>query len=510
MELTLPTDLMYEVFSHVQDKPTIDNALKVAPDIVHKVVRRIYSPRVDEEPVSYLAAFPRLERAHVKEEDLDTLRPLSHLRSLCVEVEATSAECASRLEQIFRVKDRLDDQYYVFKIGDKVLNVCYHDRYCVPAKYYRRPRKYWLDWIGGTPRQYYDLLRSVRPYVDGNLGRILDIALKYRRPIIQAGLFKDIARYIDGKRLRDLVDLHMRDFITDAGYPHETDSVEALVSSGSTLASIAPLRYTRSSSVFLGRREIGHIPVPPDAMTLPPEILHHVFEYVQDKATIDSALEVVPDIVRDAVTCIHSPRVVQVSIDYLVAFKRLERTTNILVRVTQRRMRKLRALSHLRGLCVEVYDATKPYYCARRLKRIFRVLDKRDDQYFVFKVRSQDDVWNVCYHNGHCVTKHYALMSMGFTHDDISYLRPRPYFDLLQSALPLVDDKLRRALEVLLKYRRFVHIRHDRYLLDRITRQDLVSEDLPWHLLHYYDIPDRPMLYTREDAYTIISALYDD
>ena len=68
-------------------------------------------------------------------------------------------------------------------------------------------------------------------------------------------------------------------------------------------------------------------------MELPPEILYHVFENVQDLATIDSALEVVPDIVRDAVTCIHSPHVVEKPPEYLAAFRRLERTTNILVNV---------------------------------------------------------------------------------------------------------------------------------------------------------------------------------
>ena len=117
---------------------------------------------------------------------------------------------------------------------------------------------------------------------------------------------------------------------------------------------------------------------------LPPEILYQVFEYIDDRPTIDNALAVAPDIVHSAVRRIHSPRVVTKSIDYLVAFKRLERTTNILVRVPQKDIRKLRELSHLRSLCVEVYDASTT--CAKRLEDIFRVKDKRDDQFFVFKI----------------------------------------------------------------------------------------------------------------------------
>ena len=160
-------------------------------------------------------------------------------------------------------------------------------------------------------------------------------------------------------------------------------------------------------------------------MDLPPDVLYHVFEHVQDKATIDTALDVVPDIVHTVVRRIHSPRVVQVSIDYLVAFKRLERTTNVLVCVSQEDLDTLRPLSHLRGLCVQVFGSPTP----KQLEDIFRVQDKRDDQYFVFKLSSCTSR-DIIYRNSHCITDY---CPSGYTRDDIGSLRPRPYFDLLQS-----------------------------------------------------------------------------
>ena len=177
---------MYEVFSHVQDKPTIDNALKVAPDIVHKVVRSIHSPEVVYEPLEYLIAFPRLERAtnvlvRVNSHELDTLRPLSHLRSLCVEVpDATSDDyCIERLMRIFQEAKR-DDQLFVFR--DKDSSACFHNSHCIsPISRYARVGFTYEDSTHLRPRCYFDLLQSVRPLVGCNLGSVLDIMLKYRR-----------------------------------------------------------------------------------------------------------------------------------------------------------------------------------------------------------------------------------------------------------------------------------------------------------------------------------------
>ena len=246
METTLTRDALYEIFGHLDDKDTIDLALATVPDIVYTAVRRIHSPRVVRVPIQYLTAFKRLERTTnilvlVKEENLDTLRSLSHLRGLCVQVKAASAKCISRLEQIFSVADRRDDQYYVFKIKTPYAdwNVCYHNGHCASTNLFWRPVGFSTDDLSGIPRQYYDLLRSARPYVDGDIGGVLDITLKYRRHIVVASLLiKYIVQHVDRKRLQVLVDLHMRDFITDAGYAHETDSVEALVKSINTAANL--------------------------------------------------------------------------------------------------------------------------------------------------------------------------------------------------------------------------------------------------------------------------------
>ena len=265
---------------------------------------------------------------------------------------------------------------------------------------------------------------------------------------------------------------------------------------------------------------------------IPPELLYDIFGHVQDKETIDAVRGYAPDIVHDTVRHIRSPRVVQVSIDYLAAFKRLERTTNILVRISHKDIRNLRRLSHLRGLCVEVTDAPSIERCIKKLERIFRVEHKRDDQYFVFKVARPYGAWNACYHNGHYVATSLANRSLAFTHGDIQSLRPRAYFDLLQSVRSLVDDSLGRVLDIVLKYK-YSPI-DDRNLLLSIKRQigkrleDLIQvhmqdfiaaagvigeidpvellvkslhegHQLRWSMLPYYDIPDRPALLTEEE-----------
>ena len=263
-------------------------------------------------------------------------------------------------------------------------------------------------------------------------------------------------------------------------------------------------------------------------MDLPTDILYEIFGHVDDKATIDHALAVVPDIVHRAVRRIRSPRVVQVSIDYLVAFKRLEHTTNVLVRVKQEDLDTLRPLSHLRSLCVQV---SGEHECLSRLEQIFRVEDKRDDQFFVFKIQARYAAW-VCYHNSHRVGRQYTSTVSGFT--EVSYYSPYPrcYYDLLQAVRPYVDDTLGDVLDIVLKHRHHVRIEHhlvrsiarrlgkrlgglvDRYMRDFIrdarasknTRPDdkivqsiIAGRNLPWRLLHYYDIPDRPSSLTKEE-----------
>ena len=237
MELTLPTDLIYEVFSHVQDKPTIDNALKVAPDIVHRAVTRVYSPRVDEELPEYLTAFPRLERTtnvlvRVNYHDLGNLRPLSHLRSLCVEVpDAYGIHGIERLMRIFQVEAKRDDQLFVFR--DRYWSACFHNSHCISlTSSYARVGFTYEDSGDLRPRCYFDLLQSVRPLVGGNLGRVLDIVLKYRRVVgidPDAELLRPIAEQV-GNRFDDLIDYYMRDFIADAGYAGKP-SFDALTSS---------------------------------------------------------------------------------------------------------------------------------------------------------------------------------------------------------------------------------------------------------------------------------------
>ena len=185
------------------------------------------------------------------------------------------------------------------------------------------------------------------------------------------------------------------------------------------------------------------------AMDLPPELLYQIFGHLDDKETIDKALIVAPDIVRSVVRRIHSPRVAEMPLTRLVAFKRLERATNILVHVKEEDLDTLRPLSHLRGLCVEVHDVSSRQSCIAYLRRIFRVEDKRDDQLFVFRVRTKAyTVWDMYYHNSHCVAEYQSAAPVGFTDQNIYTLRPRPYLDLLQSTLPYLDDTLRRIVEI--------------------------------------------------------------
>ena len=260
-------------------------------------------------------------------------------------------------------------------------------------------------------------------------------------------------------------------------------------------------------------------------MALPTDILHEVYGHLDDKTTIDSALAVDPDIVHAAVRHIRSPRVVEVSIDYLVAFTRLEHTTNILVRVHYRDLDTLRPLSHLRSLCVEVIGPAPRGYMGRLID-IFQVAKKRDDQYFVFKVLGPHAHETVCFHNSHCVAMTKAWVPDGFTYQNIKTLRPRCYFDLLQSVRPYIEgDNLCWALDIVLSRRRDGLSVEHYYLLDSIAQRlgerfgDLVDtymhdfiadagyageadpveaiiksikvgKNLPWRLLHYYDIPD--------------------
>ena len=276
-------------------------------------------------------------------------------------------------------------------------------------------------------------------------------------------------------------------------------------------------------------------------MSLPTDVLYEIYGHVQDKTTIDSALEVVPDIVHSAVRHIRSPRVVEVPVSYLTAFKRLERTTNILVHTTEEDLDTLRPLSHLRGLCVEVHtDDASSSYCIERLVDIFCVASKRDDQLFVFRVADRDVGWCAIYHNSHCVSVDHTLAPEGFTYDDVSVLYPRPYYDFLRSVRPYVDDRLGRVLDIVLKYGNLGDIEQEEDLLSPIAEQvgdrledfkvcmrDFIAEgagktaydqileslvasrDLPWHLLHHFDIPDRLVLYTKEEASTVVNTLYN-
>ena len=179
-----------------------------------------------------------------------------------------------------------------------------------------------------------------------------------------------------------------------------------------------------------------------------------------------------------------------------------------------------------------MYDASS-IECTRRLEQIFCIQDKRDDQ---FKVQTSYTVWNVCYHNSHCTTEYHALVPSGFTCVDIYLVRPRVYF-LLQSVRPYVDDKVGSVLDII-KYRRFIPIEEydllrsiadqlgerfgdlvDLYMrdfirdtkivpsidpVDLVTKSVIAGHHLPWHLLHYYDLPDRQLLLTEEEASILV------
>ena len=228
---------------------------------------------------------------------------------------------------------------------------------------------------------------------------------------------------------------------------------------------------------------------------------------------------------------------VQVSIEYLTAFTRLERTTNVLVCVAQEDLDTLRLLVYLCSLCVEVSGTTMPKYCAKQLEDIFRVQDKRDGQ--LFKVLSPYKDLLVVYHNSHCIVGRKALAPAGFTYSDDGVFCPRPYLDLLQSARPYLDDRLGRVVDIVLKHRGFgwktLILKHvaqqlgDRFVdlvdihmgdfapkVDEVPAYTSVliglpeSIYLPWNLLHYFDIPDRPKDYTREEISYVESVLFPD
>ena len=317
----------------------------------------------------------------------------------------------------------------------------------------------------------------------------------------------------------------------------------------------ALLRHTRQSDALYKRRDtlcreydirlglcLGipsqRLPHTKSAMDLrlPRDVLYEIFSHVQDKKTIDHALKVVPDIVYKVVTHIHSPHVVEVPLEYLTSFPRLERTTNILVRVKPQEVDTLWPLSHLRSLCVEILDPKMDKYRLQWLVDLFGVVDKRDDQLFVFNVTDGFRNYNICYHNSHCMSmddlwRPYAGFTIDYTYD----LHPRPYYDFLQGLLPYVEEDTARVLGIMLKYRRYIYAEEEKDLLYPIERQvgkerfrDLVDRYmrnfivaagysvepnpveavldsvstgrlLPWRLLHYYDIPDRPYPFTREE-----------
>ena len=264
-------------------------------------------------------------------------------------------------------------------------------------------------------------------------------------------------------------------------------------------------------------------------MNLPPELVYKIFEHMEDKSAIDDALASVPDIVYDTVRHIRSPRVVEVPREYLMPFKRLVHTTNIMVRVTQRQIHRLRHLSRLRSLCIEVVDATNSDYCITQLVQLFHMEDKRDDQLWIIRVFNRPKPRPpapsipdppilprvVCIRNSLWLANTSDLTPPGFLYGNIHLLHPRPYYDFLRAALPYADDRLARVLDVLLKYK-YTHVDLDYEIVQSIRYaigkdKAIVSESFmrdaglrsfarsvekaqffSWRLVHYFDIPDTP------------------
>ena len=237
--IELPPELLYHVFENVQDLATIDKALDVVPGIVHRTVARVHSPRVVEKPPEYLTAFKRLERTtnvlvRVKQENLDTRdSAVSHLRGLYVEVEDSLVPeyTMDRLVQIFRVTRKHDDQLFKVSGASGSWAACYHN-ICIADNPELAGAFEYLHTRVLRPRCYYDLLKSVRPYVDGGLGRILDITLKYRLPRIRdSTLIRYILRHIGRERFATLAHTHMHEYITAAGYLDTDPILDAIVGS---------------------------------------------------------------------------------------------------------------------------------------------------------------------------------------------------------------------------------------------------------------------------------------
>lgn len=95
------------------------------------------------------------------------------------------------------------------------------------------------------------------------------------------------------------------------------------------------------------------------------------YSRVIDKKAIDKALKVHPDAVYKTVRYIHSDDMVTVGIGYLLPFTNLQRVYNLVLRVRERDMDKLRRISHVRGLCVDVCGTKSSKRCLERLKQIY-------------------------------------------------------------------------------------------------------------------------------------------
>lgn len=220
-----------EVLSKLEDLPTISKLDPESLDFVRKTVKRVSSEKVVEADVDLLASFTKLQYAtnilvRVRYDDLATLEPIAHLRSLCIQVDDAPSyyTCMRRLIDLFYMQHKADDQYMVIRVvqANGVQGVaCFRNRLFLDEQTDWHPDFFYhadIRWL--LPRPLFALMQAAYHKVDQDFRRILDIMLLRRAcppDYIVYDLAVDIQERVGEAEFKELVERYMRDIITDSG-----------------------------------------------------------------------------------------------------------------------------------------------------------------------------------------------------------------------------------------------------------------------------------------------------
>lgn len=222
--------------------------------------------------------------------------------------------------------------------------------------------------------------------------------------------------------------------------------------------------------------------------------------------------------------------------DTLTAMPNLRYATNILVRIQYTEIHLLARLSHLRSLCIEILDI---HWCIGEVIRLLDMRNKTDDQLWVIKMRNRNTIYTVCIHNGLYLHTENILLPLpeGFAYASLYRVYPRKFGRLLSALLPYLDDELKKPVEIILGWRYlpwsimytsnilaaiadYIGPRRFKSLAEEYMCEDLGVGaaagvalsvhrwDIPWRLLHLYDIPSHPQIIT--DAERAVLDKYHD